>query len=270
MDDIDHRGFLSPELSRVREELRSTYRDVFMLCEGINSLGHALRSRVRAKSDRLDHTIPALLYSRTLTHYQASVLATERAMISPAEALARAALESTFALVAIARRKATVRDLVRNDEFHRLRLLNNIRRLRDAGQLEITPSLSDQKLTCCIERLKARRKMRSEIGPGQLARWAKLERLYLTSYATLSLVAHSNLRDMETELALDSKGRPSAIMWGPNPRCVPETLLTASQFMLLAIDAASDHFKVRIREKLRSLNRQHERVANRYLKERPL
>jgi len=175
-------------------------------------------------------TFGSLFFVRALDHFRGAVLMAERGMAAQAEVLCRCVLEALFALAAIRADESTTTKLIRGDRHHQLKMLENARELaRDpnaAPDLRANLSLVEAK----IARLK--RELRADPGKPPstkaLAIAGGLPSLYRSTYSMLSLTVHSNLRDLERQLALDSHGNLSGLQWDPDPRRIDEILFTGS------------------------------------------
>lgn len=123
-DAID--GFLAASLDGVRSHVREKYaawRDLLMRVNRLAVVNqHAIVIHTESNAERYS----AVLYARTLTTTQASMLLLEVGLVSQARILLRSSLETLFALCAIAKDQNVVDKLVEGHTAEQKRAARNI------------------------------------------------------------------------------------------------------------------------------------------------
>lgn len=154
--------------------------------------------------DNEQQVLVAILFARGLEIFRAVVAVLQQAHVYAARILARALLESTFAIIALVHDERTLPRYIYTAECERLRDVN---RLLDARSVRV-PGLSRSELKrrkAAIE-LRLKGATSHEVNVEDLARWSGMHDWYLRQYSLWSLTAHASPRDMMEHLTLSPDG----------------------------------------------------------------
>ena len=102
MESFAH-GFLSEPFDEVRLAVRHQYAKLRTVLVALNERCVVAQHEIRVRPDEPRELLGAALFARTLASTQAAVLLLEHGLLSQAKVVLRAALESLFALAAIAK-----------------------------------------------------------------------------------------------------------------------------------------------------------------------
>jgi Family of unknown function (DUF5677) len=228
----------------------------FLLCEDLNKLAqHVMLS---FKPPASDHRlmVAATVFSRVVSHFQATILLTELGMLLEARVVARAALEATFIIGALlkdekfiddyakdheVRRKKTIKSLLKHNDHE----LNAIKTTRERLQKE----LENVEKTISEEGIK-------ELTVRETARRAHMEPRYESLYDLLCNTVHTRVRDLETSVIMNTEGWPDQIKWGPDsdPDAINEVLFTTCDIMFIALRATAELSGFPVNERLTALS----------------
>lgn len=118
-------GFLAESLDHVRALIRQKHAEWRSLLGRVNRLAVVNQHSIVIHQDSNLERYAAVLYARTLSTTQAAVLLLEAGLVPQARALLRAALETLFALTAIAKEPAVVDELIEGHAAEQKRAARN-------------------------------------------------------------------------------------------------------------------------------------------------
>jgi hypothetical protein len=231
----DDLGFLSDEAGRdAREVMENNPRWIgpaVQLSKHLNSS----RARFAPKVGDLPGMISAALFARSLSTYEAIVMLACRGMRPESEALLRTLLELMFIQRAVTNRPDTVQDMLKADDYYRLRAFEEAGRARD-----LMPNRRPHTRQT-VRLLKSRVRVHGVEGipVEEFARRGKCLQIYRTLWRKLCEPSHGQLRDLDRHFAID---RDSGIMtadWGPDHGAGKITLLLAMWALIAVVEAGA-------------------------------
>ena len=167
-------GFLSDAVREVRHEVHRTYVPHVNLAYATNRRAVALQHELSIHADKLEESLGAALYARTLAFTQSAALLLEHGLPVQARTVLRAGLESLFPLAALAKDRSLAPSLLTSHDADRRTLVDRIRRWNPALRASIDSRLSEAELSA----------MASGAGKAtnvyELAKVADMEDWYLT------------------------------------------------------------------------------------------
>jgi len=196
-------GFLSDAVREVRREVHRKYVPHVELAYATNRRAVALQHELRIHADKLEESLGAALYARTLAFTQSAALLLEHGLPVQARTVLRAGLESLFPLAALAKDRSLASSLLASHNADRRTLVDRIRRWKNpALRASIDSQLSEVDLAA----------MASGAGKAtnvyELAKVADMEDWYLTLYTLLSFAAHSKVSNLDRHVVLNDDGEP--------------------------------------------------------------
>jgi hypothetical protein len=253
---IDEVGFLSPQIDDWIKRHRAGHAEWFSLCENLNEFAqHVMLSFKPLRSDRR-LTVVAAVFSRVVSHFQATILLTERGMLLEARVVARAALEATFIVGALLKDKKFVDDYAKDHEVRCRKTITSLLKHNDQELNAI--GTTRERLQRDLERVE---KIISEEGIKELkvretARRAQMDRHYESLYDLLCSTVHTRVKDLERGVIMDAGGWPDQIKWGPdsNPDAISEVFLATCDIMFIALRAMAPLSDLSVEERLASLS----------------
>lgn len=230
-------GFLDPNF----EEAHAAKPDDLKLCQEytqrLTQLGHDILYDVAFDEDNAQELLCVCLFQRALTSLQAIVLLSLRGLRAEGIVVTRTLLEVMFRIVAIAKDPAVGLEYIKQDERHRLKILNKFSRLSPSAKEDVDlPKLEE-----------LRERVRQELADRQIAErsveWfaekAELLDFYVSVYAWFSSTTHVNVRDLEQEFVADENGRLLGFRYFPRFESMPSVLLAAFEAFIFAMRAVS-------------------------------
>gem|GEM_PF-2521026 len=216
-NDLNLRGFLSPSMDYVRENLRTTYTKSFDEAESASDA--AQLSMMAADVDgHAPHMLAALVFlQRTVRSCQAAVILCERGLVVDAQTVTRSAAEALFHGVALINDPSVFSRIARQcniDEKKQAEAMINT--LSDKG-------LTDQNIADLTEVIRRGEGKAPGFSTHDAARVAELMPIYDTLYRGLSVVAsHATLRSMDSSFQIADE--QVALITGPTDQNLEFTL----------------------------------------------
>jgi len=203
----DEAGFLSDQAATDAVASERSNPRWYSVAVRLSAFLHRRKYEVKPRVADPRHLIAATLLTRALSTYEAAVLLAFRGMRSETEVLLRTLLEIMFMQGALKERPETAADMIKADDFYRLRAYKGILKAPT-----IVPDAPDD-IPAEIARLKGRVKEHGVqgIAVAKFAEWALCLEEYETIYRSLSLPAHVQLRDLSRHFKADE----NVILWGP-------------------------------------------------------
>jgi hypothetical protein len=238
MSDFDTIGFLSSDLDRLEDDIRSAYPDWYSLTMKVNTFCQRLQYDLEFRSDDANQVIAATLFARAVTTYQAFIILSTRGMPHQASMILRCLIECVFLLVAISKNPDYSRKIADSDQHDYKRSRKNLKQFLERhnpdhqgigiiqDQIKETSQKIDEN-NC--KPLKIR----------LIARDAGLEDWYDTVYCSLCEPVHSSIRSLEELLKFNNNQKITYLENHPNTEDLGILFLTGSNIMLFAIEGIS-------------------------------
>jgi len=238
MSDFDTIGFLSSDLDRLEDDIRSAYPDWYSLTMKVNTFCQRLQYDLEFRSDDANQVIAATLFARAVTTYQAFIILSKRGMPHQASMILRCLIECVFLLVAISKNPGYSRKIADSDQHDYKRSRKNLKQFlerhnpdhKGIGIIQDQIKETSQKIdenNC--KPLKIR----------LIARDAGLEDWYDTVYCSLCEPVHSSIRSLEELLKFNNNQKITYLENHPNTEDLGILFLTGSNIMLFAIEGIS-------------------------------
>jgi len=243
---IETDGYLSTQITYWIKKNWNQNSKWFNLCKEINRFSHiTMFKMIIHKKCELELMI-ALLYIRSMSNFQGSIIMAERGMVNEAKTLLRCLLECEFAVVAIDKDKTIVDRLILDDQIQKLGILKAIKRNFENGVPFPKDALSIDEINNLIRKVNSEIKKSNikNLKISDLAEIAGLKNNYNSAYKSLSGTIHVNVRDLEKYLELNEKGEIEQILSGPDVKEIGKILLTASQIILTILESISNIFSL--------------------------
>jgi len=253
---MEESGFLSETLDNFKDQLRTNYRRHYDAAIVVNTYAQKLQYKIEIPKYHTeagvhidtDHLLSSILYSRTISSYQAFILLIQRGMQQQARVMLRCIFETLFALVAIQKNKNYSKRLIEADECDRLKAFNKIIRYR-TRQSPDDNSINEVKELAAASKKIVEEKKLHKIGVEDNADKAGLLDWYDTAYSLLSGTVHSSIRSLQEALVLDDKGEDIVSLKNePEMDDFAHLTATAIEAVLFAVMAIGEIFQIDIEE----------------------
>jgi hypothetical protein len=242
MNTPDHpfdNGFLSEAAREVRKEVHRRYATHVELLYSINRHAVTLQHTLTIHPEKIEQTIGAVLYARTLASTQSSALLLEYGLPSQARTVLRAALESLFPLAAIAKQPNIATSLIASHDADRKTLVDRIQRWKDpALRASIESKISDAELDAISK------STGKATNIYDLAKLADMEDWYLTLYTLLSFAAHAKISDLDRHVVLNANGIPTEFQNEPDTADQESVWAWTTEVQLKAMRSVSAIFSL--------------------------
>ena len=200
-------GFLTDSIDELRYTIRTKYSEWRHLLLEVNRVSVQTQHTIDIHYEDNRERYAAVLFARTLSTTQASVLLLERGLIPQARALMRAALETIFALAAIAEDPAVVERLLETHRNEQQRAAKNIRLWKDPILREISDAEeASGRLQPFLD------SNANGISTFEFAQKAGLEDWYRTVYMIFSWSVHGAAIDLERHVVMAPNGDVTQFM----------------------------------------------------------
>ena len=230
-------GFLSPDVAYWSVKHRAENSAWVAVAEKLNRIAQSLlaTTTLRIASAQDSKLLSMLLFTRSLSNFQATVLLAERGMVVEARLLARACLETTFCLGAMVKAGDEFVNKVLYNELHERRA--SVNWLLNAKNRRQFLAADDRKrLAKHAEEVERTWKSLAKVGFEEMARLADMEPLYVWYRQLSGDAAHPTVSSLNRYIT-DNKGdEVSEIRWGPdcNSEELGDTINLACNFLLAA------------------------------------
>jgi len=230
-------GFLTEPLDHVREAVRQKYTDWRSLLVRVNRLAVANQHLIEIHLDNNVEKYAAALFARTLASTQASVLLLEVGLVPQALTLLRAAMETHFALAAIAKEPGVVDKLRDGHAAEQKRAANNVKQWQspELKQIADEASASDRLQPFIASTATA-------LSTFDLAQKAGLEDWYRTVYMVFSWSAHGAAVDIDRHVVVGEDGDVAEFRSEPEVEGQELSWLCAIEILLKATTALAAVF----------------------------
>ncbi|MDO8772287.1 MAG: DUF5677 domain-containing protein [Burkholderiaceae bacterium] len=230
-------GFLTEPLDHVREGVRQKYADWRSLLLRVNRLAVDNQHSIQIHLDSNVEKYAAALFARTLATTQASILLLEVGLVPQARTLLRAALETHFALAAIAKEPGVVDKLIEGHAAEQKRVAKNFGHLQhtELKQIADAEAASDRLQPFLASSATA-------LSTLDLAKKAGLEHWYRTVYTDLSWSAHGAAVDLERHVVVGEDGDVAEFRNEPEVEGQESSWLCAIEILLKATTTLAEVF----------------------------
>lgn len=253
---MEESGFLSETLDDFKVHLRTNYRKHYDAAIEVNTYAQKLQYKIEITKYNTeagvhidtDHLLSSILYSRTISSYQAFLLLLQRGMQQQARVMLRCIFETLFALVAIQKNKNYSKRLIEADECDRLKAFNKIIRYRTRQSPDDDSINEIKELAATSKRIVEDKKLH-KIGVEENADKAGLLDWYDTAYSLLSGTVHASIRSLQEALVLDEKEQDIVSLKNePEMDDFVHLTSTAIEAVLYAVIAIGEIFKIDVEE----------------------
>lgn len=254
---MEESGFLANTLNDFKDHLRARYPKHYDAAIDANSYAQKLQYKieiVKYHSEgggihiNTDQLLSSILYSRTITSYQAFLLLFQREMQQQAMVMLRCIFETLFALVAIQKNKDYSKRLIDADECDRLKAFNKIIRHRTRQSPDDDSIKEVQELATASKKVVEEKKLHA-IGVVENAEKAGLLDWYDTAYSHLSGTVHASIRSLQEALVLDDHGQDIVSLKNePEIDDFAHLSATAIEAILFAVIAIGEIFEIDVAE----------------------
>lgn len=232
-------GFLSESFDHVRPVVRKEYAEWHSLLLQVNRLAVAHQHAIIIHTDNNVERYAACLFARTLATTQASVLLLERGLVPQARVLLRTALETLFALAAIAQEPSVVDKLIEGHAAEQKRMARNMQLWKhpELKQIANAEAVSGR-LQGFLE------SSATALSTFDLAQKAGLEDWYRTIYTVFSWSAHGAAVDLDRHAVVGPDGEVSEFRNEPELEGQESTWVCAVEVLLKALTALARIFPI--------------------------
>lgn len=251
LPNLSNQMFLDPNIEQYVAHVRVAHAPCCSFAMRLNELAHRSIFAARINAHDLQPLLLVALLHRALTSYQATVMLGERGMPQEAQVMLRTLLEVTFKIVAIAKYPSVGRAFVLEDENHRRKFLEKLKKL--------SPELQDRDSLSELESLQSAigNRKNPEVHASQtwwFAQKAGLSDFYNSAYAVLSEEVHSSARTLERALRLDESDNLLGLNYGFSDDELDLHLLTAAEALILSLRATFSIIDVPTAEEIEIVN----------------
>lgn len=230
-------GFLAGSIEHVRSHVRDEYAAWLGLLMRVNRLAVKNQHAIVIHKDNIVERYSAVLFARTLSTTQASVLLLEIGLPSQAQTLLRSALETLFALAAIAADASVVNKLIEGHAAEQKRAAKNIQLWQHDVLRKIAEVEAD------FGRLKsALNSSAAALSTFDLAKKAGLEDWYRTVYMVFSWPVHGAAVDLNRHAVVGEDGEVTEFRNEPEVGNQESSWMCAIEVLLKAITALGTVF----------------------------
>ncbi len=246
---FEKEGCLSPEIGRVREQIRVRHASHFELVRRVNVFCQEKRSTLTIYNRDPQQLIAICLMLKIFEDVQSSILLLESGLTSQGRSLLRIATEALIILANVVNSEEFFKAYVLCGERERLKLLNAIKGnpLYEDENLkkDITPEL--------VEQVK---KSVDGIENKNVEQWAKdvkLDVQYDIVYRLFSQDVHTHPRVIEQYLRFREDGDVGQIVCGPwIDEEIQAEIFEATKILLLTMDAIGHLLELQIQQQIKT------------------
>lgn len=203
MSTFEEVGFLADDMEHVSDALNAEHGDYLSVCSELNALSQSLQYDFEIDTSNPAQILSAILFSRVLSTYQASLIVAKLGMKQQLKMLIRCLLEPLYPLVAISKDNEFVYELMKSEEVERLRALKKVLRFKERNN-EQGVELEELRSLCEELKRKIKEENLKKVSVFDCAQKAELSDWYDTLYALMSGTLHSSVRSLEEALHMDS------------------------------------------------------------------
>ena len=230
-------GFLTEPLDHVREAVRLKYADWRSLLGQVNRLAVANQHSIEIHLDSIVEKYASALFARTLTTTQASIRLLELGLVPQANALLRSAMETHFALAAIAEEPDIVDKLLDGYVAEQKRVATYIKLWQSPELIQFAGEAFAPVRLQPITTNTA-----NALSTFDLAKKAGLEDWYRTVYMVFSWSAHGATVDLDRHVVVGEDGDVAEFRNEPEIEGQEQTWLCAIEILLKATTALAAIF----------------------------
>lgn len=252
---MEESGFLSTTLNDFKDHLRSSYPKHYDAAIETNTYAQKLQFKIEIMKYHIDggvhidtdHLLSSILYSRTISTYQAFLLLFQRGMQQQARIMLRCIFETLFALVAIQKNKHYSKKLIEADEIDRFKSFKKIIKYK-ARQSPHDELIKEVEALAAASKKIVEGKKLHQITVAENAEKAGLLDWYDTAYSLLSGTVHASVRSLQDALVLDDGNDIVSLKNEPEIDDFEHLSATAIEAVLYAVVAIGEIFGIDVTE----------------------
>lgn len=230
-------GFLSEPFDNVVNTVRSKYAAYRTLLLRTNRFAVAIQHALVIHHANNLECYAAVLFARTLATVQGTALLLERGLVAQARTLLRMALETLFALGAIANKPTLMDKLIEEHAVEQKRLAKNMQLWKDPELRKVADAeAASGRLHPFLD------SPASGVTTLTLAEAAGLEDWYRTLYTILSWSVHGAPKDLDRHVVVDSNQNPIEFRNEPEIEEQYSSWLYSIEILLKALTALGKIF----------------------------
>ncbi|MBE9397258.1 hypothetical protein IOQ59_08300 [Pontibacterium sp. N1Y112] len=203
MSTFEKVGFLADDMASTSDALCTEYGAYLDVCKELNEFSQKLQYEFEVNTSDPAQLLSAILFTRVLSTYQASLLVAQRGMKQQLKMLIRCALE-LYPLVAISKDRDFVFDLIKSEEVERNRNIKKIIKFKERNKEEGDELEEARRLHKELD-AKIKKEKLKKVSVFDCAQKAELADWYDTLYALMSSTLHSSIRSLEEALHMDEE-----------------------------------------------------------------
>lgn len=239
---IDKQGFLSEDINKWSQKIRSKYSQYFSLYYDFNNYAQDLAFKLTAHNNNLDELLIACLYIRTLSSYQSLFILLEKGIIHEAKIILRSLIEVLFQLVAINKNNNLSINYVFQDSLNRKKLTKKVKNYKSDIIKEYV-SLDLDKLQKQIDDEISKKNIK-KLTTYDFAVKADLLDFYNTAYVLLSSTVHASSRDIENHLIINKDKIIESFNWGPSDKDIDMLLISGIETLYIILLNVIKRFQI--------------------------
>ena len=230
-------GFLAEPLDHIRAQVREKYAGWRKLLIRVNRLAVANQHAIVIHTDSNVERYAAVLFARTLATTQASALLLDVGLVSQARVLLRSALETLFALAAIAKDAGVVEKLVEGHAAEQKRMARSVQLWQHAELKKIADAeAASGRLQSFLD------SPATALSTFDLAQKGGLEDWYRTVYMVFSWPVHGAAADLNRHVVMGEDGDVAEFRNEPEIDGQESSWMCAIEILLKAIAALATIF----------------------------
>ncbi len=237
MSDFDTIGFLSSEVDKQHNEIKSAYPEQYALTMKVNTFCQGLQYELEFHTDSNDQILAATLFARSVSTYQAFIILLLKGMQDQASMVLRCLMECVFLLVAISKNPGYSEKIAKSDQAAYKKSRNKLKRFLERHN----PNHSD--LSIIEDQIQEVSQVIADHNCKQfrisdIAKDADLEDWYDIVYSVLCEAVHSSPRSLEELLAIEDN-KITCLRNHPRSDDLDPLFITGLNIMLFSIEAIS-------------------------------
>lgn len=227
----------------VRAVVREKYVDWIAIYAQIESRVRELQNNRPFPVDSLQHLLVMALFARTVSNTSAAILVGEHGYSVQCKALLRTALESMFALAAIAKNPGMAETFVQSGDRETKRKVFKSRLWSKTLRASLESRFSSETFRKNEDIAKSTKA--KIISTEEMAKMAGLHDWYLTAYTLFSDAVHGNIHDLEQQFVRsEDSGEIEGVRSGATVDDLHGLYLCASEILLKGLEAMDDVFQI--------------------------
>jgi hypothetical protein len=208
----------------------------------IESRARELQHNRLLRIDSLQHLLVMALFARTVSNTSAAILVAEHGYSAQSKALLRTALESMFALAAIAKNPSAAEAFVQSGDRETKRKVFKSRLWSQSLRTPLASRFSKETFKAAEDIANSTKA--KIVSTEEMAKMAGLHDWYLTTYTIFSDAVHGNIHDLEQQFVRSEDGEEiEGVRSGATVDDLHGLYLCASEVLLKGLEAMDDVFQ---------------------------